>query len=95
MVSTKRGAHLALSLERLERIAPTAAAYWPVGDSAAASIEVARYLGGAAKAATKNRRTRSQRQKKSRTSKPQDLKTILKSRYTMNSQTITGPNFAP
>ena len=37
MVSTKRGAHLALSLERLERIVEQAAAAdWAVGDAAAA-----------------------------------------------------------
>ncbi len=37
LVPTKRGAHLALSLERLEQITePPAAAHRPVGDAAAA-----------------------------------------------------------
>ena len=39
LVPTKRGAHLALSLERLEAIRPrrrAAAAHWPLGDTAAA-----------------------------------------------------------
>ena len=54
LVGTKRGAHLALSLERLERI--VARPLQRIGLSATQRPleEVARYLGGADKAATKN-----------------------------------------
>ena len=70
MVATKRGAHLALSLERLERI--TRKPLQRIGLSATQRPldEVARYLGGAVNAATKDTKTHEDTSK-SKTSRPQ------------------------
>ncbi|MGZ9073875.1 MAG: DEAD/DEAH box helicase, partial [Rhodoplanes sp.] len=75
MVSTKRGAHLALSLERLERI--VARPLQRIGLSATQRPldEVARYLGGAKTKASRPQDLKTSRPKKSKTSRPQDLKT--------------------
>lgn len=72
MVSTKRGAHLALSLERLERIVRTPLQRIGLSATQRPLDEVARYLGGAQIPTTK--RTKSTKPTKSRTSRPQDLK---------------------
>ena len=56
LVPTKRGAHLALSLERLEMLdGPPAAAHRAVGDAVGRIDEVARFLGGAEAPATRSR----------------------------------------
>ena len=64
MVATKRGAHLALSIERLERI--TRRPLQRIGLSATQRPleEVARYLGGANALTTKHTKTRSSKAKK-------------------------------
>ena len=54
MVSTKRGAHLALSLERLERIVNKPLQRIGLSATQRPLDEVARYLGGAHNATTKN-----------------------------------------
>lgn len=83
MVSTKRGAHLSLSLERLERIVRTPLQRIGLSATQRPLDEVARYLGGAnaTTRGTKNTKTKSARLKTSRlkTSLPQDLKTSAES----------------
>ncbi len=74
MVSTKRGAHLALSLERLERI--VAKPLQRIGLSATQRPldEVARYLGGAKTKASRPQDLKTSRPKTSKPSSPQALK---------------------
>ncbi len=72
LVSTKRGAHLALSLERLERIAHKPLQRIGLSATQRPLDEVARFLGGARNANTKNTKAKTS---KSKTSKPQNLKT--------------------
>lgn len=69
MVATKRGAHLALSLERLERIAHKPLQRIGLSATQRPLDEVARYLGGAQPAKPKTSKPQNRR-----TSKPQDLK---------------------
>ena len=73
LVSTKRGAHLSLSLERLERIVRKQPLQ-RIGLSATQRPldEVARYLGGASKSATRRTRrtTKTPRLQKRKTPKP-------------------------
>jgi ATP-dependent Lhr-like helicase len=73
MVATKRGAHLALSLERLERIVHKPLQRIGLSATQRPLDEVARYLGGAS-ATTKNTKPNA-KATKAKTSRPQDLKT--------------------
>ncbi|HYE88399.1 MAG TPA: crosslink repair DNA glycosylase YcaQ family protein [Vicinamibacterales bacterium] len=66
MVATKRGAHLALSLERLERIVRRPLQRIGLSATQRPLDEVARYLGGAVNAATGHRRGTTPKQSKSR-----------------------------
>jgi ATP-dependent Lhr-like helicase len=61
LVSTKRGAHLSLSLERLERIALKPLQRIGLSATQRPLDEVARYLGGAASLNTKTTKTKSSR----------------------------------
>jgi ATP-dependent Lhr-like helicase len=80
MVATKRGAHLALSLERLERIVHKPLQRIGLSATQRPLDEVARYLGGAfatkrTKETTKHAKTKTLKPQDLKTSRPQDLKT--------------------
>jgi len=70
MVATKRGAHLALSLERLERIAKNPIQRIGLSATQRPLDEVARFLGGA-----KNTNTKDTKGTKTKTPKPQNRET--------------------
>ncbi|HUQ86500.1 MAG TPA: DEAD/DEAH box helicase, partial [Vicinamibacterales bacterium] len=79
MVSTKRGAHLALSLERLERIVKKPLQRIGLSATQRPLEEVAKFLGGAENATTKKTKASAKDAKtktpKPKTSSPQDPKT--------------------
>jgi ATP-dependent Lhr-like helicase len=73
MVATKRGAHLALSLERLERITRTPLQRIGLSATQRPLDEVARYLGGAS-LNTKDTKGAKTKSSKTKASRPQRLK---------------------
>jgi ATP-dependent Lhr-like helicase len=83
MVSTKRGAHLALSLERLERIVDKPLQRIGLSATQRPLEEVAKFLGGATTSKTNTKDTKDTKGTKGtkaktshlKTSRPQDLKT--------------------
>jgi ATP-dependent Lhr-like helicase len=75
MVATKRGAHLSLSLERLERIANKPLQRIGLSATQRPLDEVARYLGGAEHAATRSTKAKASRPQGLKASKPHGPKT--------------------
>ncbi len=90
MVATKRGAHLALSLERLERIANKPIQRIGLSATQRPLDEVARYLGGALSTITKDTKTEARRP--SKPPSPQALekppRPTSPNPFTMNLKTI-------
>jgi ATP-dependent Lhr-like helicase len=75
MVATKRGAHMALSLERLERIVKKPLQRIGLSATQRPLDEVARYLGGAHSAPPKRSKATTAKSRGLKSAKPQDLKT--------------------
>ena len=91
MVATKRGAHLALSLERLERIASKPIQRIGLSATQRPLDEVARYLGGAQSAVTKDTK-RTTKDTKTKASNPRHRKRISRNPFTTNLKTIARSN---